>query len=257
MMKISLNEISEFLHCPMFYRFKHEDEKIRTPYLDLYEKYDSDIRKFMYAYHSQLQNGDAVDGSTVKRIWGSLWIGEKNKQDLIFTDTGDKRDTWNEKRKQGIENLMTYHSKGPKSIGTPVLVNHEFEVDISKGITLTGNFELIQELNGKVELVTYIPDSRKITGAMFRKDMKITGLSYAFKETFGDKQDNTVAYLVDKNRRVQTARTEKDYKIFQESVKNIAISIRNDIFYINPNPRCISCLYKDKCDNFISKKDML
>lgn len=256
-MKLHLDQIQDFLHCPMFYRFRYKEEGTKTPYLDLYEKYDSDIKKFMHAYHAHLQNGDAVDAATVKRIWGSLWIGEKNKQDLIFMETGDKRDTWNEKRKQGIENLIGYHIKGPKNIGTPILVNHEFEIEVSKNVFLTGVFDLIQELNGKVELVTYLPDSKKITSGMLRKDMIVTALSYAFKKTFGDKQDETVVYLVDKNRRVLTKRTEEDYKIFQESVKNIAISIRNDIFYINPNPGCISCLYKENCSNFISKKDML
>ena len=256
-MKLSLDEIQEFLHCPMFYSFRHQDKEIKTPYLDLYEKYDQDIKKFMHAYHAQLQNGDAVDGATVKRIWGSLWIGQKNKQELIFVETGDKRDTWNEKRKQGIENLLGYHNKGTKNIGTPILVNHEFEVEVTKGVIITGVFDLIQELNGRVELVTYVSDSKKITSAMFQKDMKITALSFAFRKIFGEKQDETVVYLVDKNKRVLTRRTENDYKIFQESVKNIAISIKNDIFYINPNPRCIGCLYKENCSNFISKKDML
>lgn len=255
-MKLSLQQMLDYIHCPMFYRFKYRT-KGESLYLNLNDKYESDIEKFMFAYHSQLQNGDVVDGGTVKKIWGSLWIGQKNKQDLIFADTGDRRDTWNERRKQGIENLMTYHSRGKKNIGTPVLINHDFEVPIAKGISLTGSFKLIQELHGKVELINFKANSRRYTQTMMRKDVETTAMSYAFRNVFSQKEDNLIVYYVDKNQRVLTQRTENDYEIFKESTKNIALSIRNDLFYIAPNPKCISCVYKEKCDNFLTSRDMI
>ena len=256
-MKLHLQQVLDYVHCPMFYRFRYRSAHAKSPYLDMRTKYEEDIHKFMYAYHSHLQNGDAVDASTVKRIWGSLWIGEKNKQDLIFTDTGDKRDTWNNKRKQGIENLITYHLRGKYNIGTPVLVNHEFTVEIRPGVELTGSFELIQELQGKVELINFFADTKKMTNTLLGKDLEITAQAYAFRKIFGTKEDRIIAYYVDKNQRKQTIRTKDDEEIFLDSVYNIAVAIKNDLFYIAPSTKCISCVYKEKCDNFLSRRNLI
>lgn len=249
-MVVNAKEVLDFAHCPMMYKYKYKS-KSPTMYLNLLEKYDQDIHKFMYAYHSHLQNDDPIDSSTVKRIWGTLWIGAKNKQQLIFSQTGDKRDTFNEKRKLGISTLITYHNRGNKIIGSPILVNHEYKIQIDKGLYLQGNFELIQQLNNKVQLINFKSDTRNLTKDLYNKELETTIMSYAFRETFQDKEDMLIVYAVDKNRAYQTYRTQSDFNLLKYSIKNIALSIKNNLFYAAPSSKCVSCIYRDICDNYI------
>jgi hypothetical protein len=255
-MEISVKELITYALCPMAYKFKYVDN-IETMYLNLVEKYEDDIHKFMYAYHSHIQNNDSVGADTVKRIWGSLWIGEKNKQDLIFMSTGDNRDTWNKRRKQGIENLMTYHNKGPKIIGVPVLINYGFKVPVHKDIYLTGNFELVQQLNKRVQLINFKADSKRLTKDIINKELETTAMAYAFRESFSESEDDLIVYYVDKNKINHTKRIKNDFDILKYSALNIAISIKNKLFYMSPNDKCISCIYKANCDKYVSHKEVV
>lgn len=246
-MILSINEILDYIKCPMYYKYKYQD-KAKTLQQNLLEKYDEDIHKSLYAYYSAINNDELVDASTIKRVWGSLWIGRKNKTDLLFTDTGTWRDTFNTKRHQGTNDLLEYHLQNKYSIGMPILINHSYEINIAKNLKITGSIELVREdIKGELELINFKPDSRHLTQESISKDLETSAMILAMKELFGDVDFKTSVYLIDKKKNLLLNKSNESLKQAKSSILNIARAIGSKVFYINPGEKCNSCIYRDIC----------
>lgn len=244
-MIIDINEILDFLYCPLYYKFKATD--VYTPYLKITEKYSSDIKKFMNAYNTFLAKDGEININVVKSIFGSLWIGQKNKDDFIFIDTGDNRDTFSYYRKRGTDDTLKYHELSVKKPYIPLINNYSYKVEITKGLYLTGNIDLISQHKEEIILVNYIPLSKFYTLSEIKNDINMMAMKYAYKKLFDSEPDKSLNYIVDKGKYIESNKL-NELK-FKQTIINIAKIIKNNLIYCSSYDRCYKCNYKTMCEN--------
>lgn len=260
-MDIDIREVIDYCRCPMYYKFKYQSDDIKTQTINVLEKYEVDIHRTLYSFFSLVQNGEPVGLINLKRTWGSLWIGSKSAGEVLYADPASWRDTHNEKRKKGITTIVNFYDRFKDKIGFPIAVNKRYRVLINKGVYLTGAFEVIREVSNKdksiIEIIDFKVDDKQHNKLNIDKDLEITAASYAFRKTFNTVEDRILHYGLDKNKVNYTNRNEEDYKMLAHTVKCVAISIHNKLFYACPDSKCYSCTYKPVCINSLNYENMI
>lgn len=252
MFKIDIQEAIDYCKCPMYYFFKYKHPEIKTDYVNTVEKYDKDIHKVLYYSFSRAQEGLGIRIEDIKAAWGRAWVKDKRKSHIMFTDTLSNKDTYNERRKKGLDSLLNFHKNFSKNPGFPVLINKKYSIDITKNLKLTGDFEVVRELkddmgNPFIEVDIFKTDEHSNNRVNKEYDMKLTAAALAAKEYISYHDIRYMLYHVDKKNKIyhtdQTIHTD----IFKKSILNIFKAIHNNIYYMAPDEKCFHCIYKDVC----------
>lgn len=246
MNKIHLEEILLYNYCPMAYKFKYID-KVSDNSINIEEEYNKAFKKTIYGFLVSSQDSNP-DFSTIKNIWGRLWIKQKKIIELIYEKPKSWRDTHNEKRKLGIYSLKNFYDYYSKTPSFPILFNKEYECNIDD-IILVGNFDIIREVDSKIQIINIKSSSRHFNSIHIDKDIETTAMIYAFRELFKIKEDDVLIYNAEKSKRRHTARSDKDFKMLEDVIVGIKKCIDQNIFYSCPNYKCHNCSYKIKCLN--------
>lgn len=231
----------------MYYKYRYVDN-IDVNVISILDKYDIDMHKSIYLYFIKVQNGDIVNIDTLKRSWGRLWLGNKTIYDIMYQEPSSWRNTKNEKRKKGIESIVHIYNYYSKNIGCPIVINKKYKIKINKAITLTGNFEIIRELNDNIEIIHFKTGDKLHDSFCVNNDLELTAASYAFRKLFGTKENAIIYHGIDKHKIKTTTRNENSYKILLNTIVNVCKCIYNNIFYICPEEdKCYNCVYKNHC----------
>lgn len=255
-MKIDISEIIDYCFCPMLYKFRYKDTHLKTKYINTIEKYDVDMHKVVYSFFSLIQAKEPVSIEMLKRTWGSLWLGNKTKHEIAFSEPSTWRDTHNEKRKDGLKAILKFFDKFSLKPGWPIAVNKKYEVEIAKNLILTGTWEVIREVDGHIEIIDFKVDDKLHNKISIEKDLSVTAASYAFRKSFGTKEDALSYYGLSKGKKHNTGRTTDDYKMLVHTVKCVAIAVKNNLFYACPDSKCFSCPYKHMCNSNLNYENM-
>lgn len=254
MYKIDIQEVIDYCKCPMYYFFKYKSSECKTEYVSTIEKYDKDIHRVIYYSFSRAQEGLGIRVEDIKASWGKAWVKDKRKSGIMFTDTLSNKDTYNERRKKGIDSLISFQKKFSKNPGYPIIINQPFEVSINKKINLTGRFELIREvedeLNNKyIEVCTFKTDEHTNSKVNREHDLNLAASALASKEYIDADNIKYMIYHVDKKSMTIHDDSRIMESAFKKSVVNIFKAIHNDLFYIAPSDKCFTCVYKEICGN--------
>lgn len=245
-MIIDIKTIIDYSQCTLLCRYKLNG--VYTPHTNLLDKYDSDMHKFASAYNLLLMDNQDINYKDVKKIFGSLWMGSKNKNKILFATTGDWRDTFNNKRKDGINSTLKYHDYTVEYPYIPIAVNYKYSVNITNNLTLTGTIDLIKQVDeDKIEIVNYNAHSRRAMEYSIVNDIEVMAMVYAFRKEFNQIEDGCSIYCFDKNREYSVSHTDKCLETFRKSIINIAKAVHNNIYYYAPTYKCKQCIYKDCC----------
>ena len=240
-MVIDVKEVLDFLYCPLIVKYKR-DNKI-TKLKNIKEKYEEDMHKFTYAYHLiKEQNGITIDKA--KKIFAGLWL--KNKlDDYIYVDSGDKRNTFEGLRKKGIDTIFSFHYRMGKEEYKTILAGYYYTVPIEKGLSLSGVIDLVADTKHGLSLVDFKPLSTLYRKESIKKDIELVSMYYAFTYMFNIEPDLTYVQMLDKDQRIPV--TEIDVEMFKTTVKSIAMSITNNLYYRANFDRCYKCVYVNEC----------
>ena len=115
----------DFCWCPRYYDLKKND-----PNKNIKELYDESLHKCFYEYLLALQNNSQSNGlETLKYRWGKEWIKQKKNSQILCTPSASKRDTYDAKRKAGINAIITF-DKLMDTSQYPIIINKQYSLSI-------------------------------------------------------------------------------------------------------------------------------
>lgn len=249
-LKLNIKDVLDFSWCPKYYELKNNNPNERN----LKEAYDIALHKCFYQYLLALQNDTLLEGlKTLKYRWGKEWVKQKTNSEIICTPSAVKRDTYDAKRKAGIDAIITF-DKLMQGSQYPILVNKNYSIQITNDIILTGTWEYAREIeiNDKkiIQLMKFRTENNRFQVlSQMNHDLELTAAALAFSETFNlNHADFQLVYVdIYKNKMIASYRTVKDFELLKQTVISVAKCIRNNIKCISPDKRCYHCEYRDAC----------
>lgn len=246
-MILDIKEVMDYCSCPMYYKLKYMNKSLKSNDVDILEKYNNDIHKTIYSFFANLQNFDQISISAMKRTFGMLWIGKKDVPNILI-QSSSWRDTRNRKRKSGINTIVNIFDTFKDNPGFPLIINKKYSVKINENITLTGTWEIIREVDHKIQLIDFKIGDKFRNRFIADTDLEITAGAYAFNKSFGTTLDNIMYYGLDKNKIHYTNRDKAKYDILLNTINCVAKSIYNKLFYVYPSDKCQQCIYNSICN---------
>ena len=247
--KISIKDVIDYCKCPMYYDLKKNDSNR----YNLKEAYDIALHKCFYSYLVGIQQEDARTGiDTLKARWGKEWIKHKSNSQIMLTPSAFKRDTYDAKRKAGIDAIITFNKLMNKDKQFPIAVNRTYEVPITNNLVLTGTWEYIREIerNGDnvIQILKFQTESNKFrTIHQMNHDLELTACAMAFEHCFTPSAFELVYFDIYSKRQIISYRTKQDIELLKQTVKSVALSIQHNIRCISPSKICYHCEYRDAC----------
>ena len=248
---IDISDIVDFSFCPYYYDLKNRNpNEINSRVL-----YDKSLHKTIYAYLLALQE-DRLDSTLefLKYRWGKEWIKYKNAKELLVVRSSYKRDTYDNLRKKGIDSIFKFNDLMLQEKQCPIIIGHKYQIEILPNIILTGTYEYVREITVKnhkiIQVVKFVTIPNRFNTVISQKfDLELIAMAYAFKETFNVDYFQVVSIDIESKKTIINTYTAKEYNLLKQTVKNVVISIQNDIKCISPDKRCYHCEYRNICIN--------
>lgn len=247
--KIDIKDVIDFCKCPRYYNLKKNDPNN----YNLKEAYDIALHKCFYSYLIGIQQEDARTGiDTLKTRWGKEWIKQKKNSQIMLTPSAFKRDTYDAKRKAGVDAIITFNKLMEKDKQFPITVNRRYELPITDNITLTGTWEYIREIDRDgqdiIQILKFKTESNKFrTIHQMNHDLELTAAALAFKELFNPKEFELVYVDIYSKKQISSFRDEADFNLLKQTAISVVTCIQNNIECISPSKVCYHCEYRDVC----------
>lgn len=262
MYKISIDEIIDYSYCPMLYVLKYKTPEYKNKAIKLLDKYNDDIHKVIYRALNEMQDNKSIGLREIKTYWGKEWIKDKRKSHLVFGETYITKDTYNIRRRKGLDILFNFYNKFKEEKFIPLIINQKYNIKINKILTLTNTIELLRQMdNEEIQLITF--KTENYTKSSMLNELKITADYYIAKNIFPDKKIVHYVYNLDKNIMYENKITNKKIEFFKYNIINIFKAIHNKLYYLNSGTHCYNCIYKNVCSgrmnqiiNKIDKKEV-
>lgn len=259
-MEISINDIHNYLSCPVKYKLQAVDQmKIKPPKQVLYKQ---SIHKTISFFFNAAQNGWVPTLAQMKDKWANIWkeavdhepfdilaprLSEAKKRPSQLNIQDQKMNT------QGLEMIYNFYNFNKGNPGNVIAVDLDYRVPIG-GITITGKFELIREIvdaqDGKryIEIVDFKTSSDDIEPFLVKNDFNLTVASYAFRNLFQSTEDRIKYHYLKTGRDIIITKNESDFKRMKAVVDGVANAIKSESFYPRQTHMCKVCEFKDLCD---------
>lgn len=247
--RIDIKDVIDYCKCPQYYKLKKNDPNN----YNLKEAYDIALHKCFYSYLVGIQQDDARTGiDTLKTRWGKEWIKQKKSSQIMLTPSAFKRDTYDAKRKAGIDAIITFNKLMEKDKQFPIAVNRQYEIAITDKIILTGTWECIREIERNnedvIQILKFKTESNKFrTVHQMNHDLELTAAALAFKTNFNPKNFELVYVDIYTKKQIVSFRGEKDFEMLRKTVISVVACIQHDIQCVSPSKVCYHCEYRDVC----------
>jgi DNA helicase-2/ATP-dependent DNA helicase PcrA len=234
-LKLSPSSVMGYRSCPQQFLFQKlwsiEGEAKAT--LTFGRVVHSTIRRAM----TEMKKGNLLRFEEVQRIYENEW------SQIGFEDDYQEQ----EYKKDGLEQLRTFHEAVLKAL--PEILEQEkgFELDLENNVIVKGRIDQINSLGRKdVEIVDYKTGKpRKESEA--KKDLQLSIYAIAAKEILELNPVRLVFHYLQNNERQETKRDPKQLAEAQAIVQEAAAEIRAGVFTAKPGFHCRGCSYKPIC----------
>lgn len=248
---VDISDIRDFTFCARYYDLKNKDQNE----INIRNLYDKSLHRTFYAYLLALQE-DRLDSTLefLKYRWGKEWIKHKNAKDILITRSSVWRDSYEKLRKKGIDAIFKFNEVMLKEKQCPIIIGHKYQIEIIPNVILTGTYEYVRELTVNkqkvIQVVKFITSTNRFNTNIARQfDLELIATAYAFKETFNVDYFQVVSIEIETKKVTVNTYTEKEYNLLKETVKNVVLSIQNDIKCVSPDKHCFHCEYRNICIN--------
>lgn len=260
MRRLDIDELMAYCHCPMYYYLKYRHHDKKNHYVNTIEKYNLDLHRAVYSFYSMIQNGESPSLSILKRAWGRLWIGKKSAEEFIVTTPTSWRDSYESRRKRGIDSIVKFYEQFKVNPGFPLAINTPYELQLGGDLILTGRWEIIREVEVRpgqreIQLLNFKVDDKVHNAIYMEKDLDITASSYAFRQQFNQCEDRLICYGLDKGKFHSVVRDETEYNMLKHTARCVQQAIDQQLFYACPKASCYQCLYRNQCHHFLNEVD--
>jgi ATP-dependent DNA helicase UvrD/PcrA len=234
-LKLSPSSVMGYRSCPQQFLFQKlwliEGQARAT--LTFGRVVHSTIRRAM----TEMKKGNLLRFEEVQRIYENEWSA------LGFEDDYQEQ----EYKKDGLEQLRTFHAAVLKALPEILEQEKEFELDLENNVIVKGRIDQINSLGRKdVEIVDYKTGKpRKDSEA--KKDLQLSIYAIAVKEILELNPVRLVFHYLQNNERQETTRDAKQLAEAQAMVQEAAAEIRAGEFTAKPGFHCRSCSYEPIC----------
>jgi DNA helicase-2/ATP-dependent DNA helicase PcrA len=234
-LKLSPSSVMGYRSCPQQFLFEKlwliEGEAKAT--LTFGRVVHATIKRAML----EMKKGNDLAFEEVRRIYENEWSASG------FEDDYQEQ----EYKKDGLEQLRTFHAAMMESL--PKILEQEkgFELDLENNVIVKGRIDQINSLGRKdVEIVDYKTGKpRKDSEA--KKDLQLSIYAIAVKEILELNPVRLVFHYLQNNQRQETTRDAKQLHEAQKMVQEAAAEIRAGEFKAKPGFQCRGCAYKPIC----------
>jgi hypothetical protein len=240
---MDIYDIQRYINCPRMYSLYNECKLPNQLYSSIDEKYIIELKKMIYFFFNQRKNNGFAKMSILQKEWSKLWIGKRQKEDILLP-IEDPIKKWHRKReKDGIDCLLSID----KTFSTEydiIAVDLNYDITLAKGHHIIGVWPLIISMDDKIELIDFRLFDNNIS---LRNDIELTAMSMAFRKAFNNKETSIKIYYVDKNKFGSTTRNDKDYNMLREIYKDVYKGMNMNNYFRVMSKRCESCPYSIYC----------
>jgi len=238
-LKLSPSSVMAYRSCPQQFLFEKlwliEGEAKAT--LTFGRVVHSTIKRTML----EMKKGRDLPFEEVQRIYETEWSA------IGFEDDYQEQ----EYKKDGLEQLRTFHAAMMASLPKILEQEKSFELDLENNVIVKGRIDQINSLEGSlgrkdVEIVDYKTGKpRKDSDA--KKDLQLSIYAIAVKEILELNPVRLVFHYLQNNHRQETTRDAKQLDEAQKMVQEAAAEIRAGEFAAKPGFQCRGCAYKPIC----------
>lgn len=252
MMKLSIEQIVDYCHCPLYYYLHWIEPNPSEDTITVLEKYDRELHRTIYSFYSLIQNREPATLSALKRSWGARWIGKKQASEIVINNSPSWRNNYDQRRRRGTEAIVRFYDTFKENPGYPIAINVPYELKLSKGLVVTGTWELIREVelnNGKreIQLIYFKVDDKVHHQVQMEYDLNIMAGQMAFEQSFNLKIGRSLTYGFEKGKIHEMKASRGQRSFFEHTVYCVAKSIKNRLFYASPSSTCDTCFYRTRC----------
>lgn len=260
MVVLSIDEIVDYSVCPMLHYFKYVDTKSDCK-IDMLDKYKQDLLKVIRYSFYMIQQGETLQIHSLTNMWGKLWIKDKRKSHIVFSESTASRDLYNDKRVKGIEGIVKFRDFLLKNPGYPIVVDKEYKVKIDDDLYIKGKFQAIREVENKngdkeIQVCMFSPfgnNSRVNNTYNLRFHCDALALEQYVQDNLSL---SYLMYYIEKGKSV-TKKYMDNKPMFIHNVRTISKLIKDRIYYMTSSENCDKCLYKGICLNKSNSEGLL
>lgn len=237
-MIISIDQIKDYINCPLFYKLKYIDEIEYTPSDSEY--YNSKIKNIMLSYFTALLNQEEIEFNVFKSKYSSIIYQMTHNSMFIDSPILKKSRTTSD-----MAAIVAFYEWAkqykPKDV---IAINKEYAININ-GINVYGNIDIVLSGGKILELKAW--DSSD--DFYVNTDIEIYLNTIAFKHIYGKypkeyivRTKNGKLYVLNKD--------ENDLERVVHILKDVNECIKNNIYYPRWNITCKKCCYQPICLNW-------
>jgi len=245
LVEITTKEIILYSFCPKLFYLKR-DMKL-TPSLEDY--YADTLHRLMARFLFMARDGE-ISAKELKMIWASSAIAQRRKHKFAYYNPVNWKSNISEFNKKGAAAINFLLNTFPDMLGSIIAVNEIYSVKLSKDLTLTGEWDLIQENmeTKEIELVIF-KEHDKLNHIPLNQDYKAVLDTIAFMRSFNSAPAKVSLQSYNSQRKVSGNISGAHIKEVLKNTISICGAIENGTKYKYLSYKCKSCPAKQICEN--------
>lgn len=258
-MELTFNQIYDYAKCPLIFKFRHM-LGIEIP-TNLYEQFDKAlIKSILYFYYRIMDGGTVITSHQLKKRWEAFWGEEDfNPQEFILTPVHGNTPAGGHKNRRpsaearrrsfllrGWSVLNNFHRNNKDNPGTPVAVDLGFTAQLGNH-QLSDTIDLARRIDDKTEIVILNTRQSPPDDFDIRNDLKTTFQVYGFRNIFNTTEDLITYYYLEKGKKMETVRVQRDFDRMESIIDNIVRAIELDIWFPRQTFYCNTCHFQGMC----------
>ena len=239
-MRLSYSSISDYLNCPLKYKFRYIDKlpTKKTPALS----FGSSLHEALaFFYNVKTPTPPALDAvlNELKDKWLSDGYSSKAEEKQYFA--------------HGRQVITQFYETNIANFQPPVALEHKFYLPI-ENFTLSGVIDRLDKVSeGRFEVIDYKTSRKLPPQTVIDKDLQLSIYHLATKEIWGFAPKAVSLYFLLPNYKMSSVRSDEQIKATLDTIKKVAGRIEAALFEPTQNNLCPWCDFQPYCPYFSHK----
>jgi len=239
-MKLSYSSISDYLNCPLKYKFRYVDRlpTKKTPALS----FGSSLHEAL-AFLFNVKTPDPPSLDTVLNELKNKWLSDG------YSSAAEEKQYF----AHGRQVISKFYETNIADFKPPVALEHKFILPIGN-FTLTGIIDRLDKVGeGHFEVIDYKTNRKLPPQTAIDKDLQLSIYHYATKQIWGFEPKAVSLYFLLPNHKMSSVRSDVQITETLDIIKKVASRIEEQRFEPTQNNLCPWCDFQPYCPYFSHK----
>ncbi|MCX7610341.1 MAG: hypothetical protein N2043_01980 [Ignavibacterium sp.] len=247
----TIEEIKDYLHCPVFYKWKwvNKKEGKRKEKAILEEIYLQALKEIAEYTFRLTEARQYPSWYLLKKKWEKIWIGHRDEKELLKQPMYNyvRRNHYRNLEKKGIKALLKFHDVFSKP-GFPILINKVVRMKLKDKYIIEIPIDYIREKKeGEIELIQWVSSKPK-NKFYLSHSVELIAQRYVLEKILNQSNYTCSIYSFDKGIFIESPKI-FDLEFFERLVENIIQQIEQKIWYPRIGYWCDECPFKELCSS--------